>query len=253
MLISSLDFPVICWAAIWRLRMKECKQTWQAITISLWRVFVYDSHLRLLAFMLKSRVLICSLCFLERKCVPAYKWHLSAGSNFCSCQSVFTSCCLVNVFCVLGCTPFFWHRIRTPCFQFWPCSLPVNLDDQSSATFFGDDRPFRSNVKIRERSLEIAHSLKQATSHSFVMPDLSQSHICIAARRAETKSRRSCLASLCLIKTDSGWRNDWMQWDIHWAHRGVWNIMTMMNSVCTVATVLTCLCGREIYSLLQFL
>lgn len=35
MLISRFDFLMTCWASIWRLCVKECKQSRQAITVSL--------------------------------------------------------------------------------------------------------------------------------------------------------------------------------------------------------------------------
>lgn len=87
------------------------------------------------------------------------------------------------------------------------------------------------------------------------MPDLLQRHTCILVHahnnQDETQRQLPCHP---VSNIDRQWVKKRLDAVRHpFNSRGVENIRMMMNSVCTVSTVLTCVCGQEKYSPLGFL
>lgn len=80
MLISGFDFLMTCWASIWRLCVKECKQSWQAITVSL---CLFTTVIR--GFWPSRWSHNCcsfSLCFTAGNCALISDWQSTTAGNF---------------------------------------------------------------------------------------------------------------------------------------------------------------------------
>lgn len=93
-----------------------------------------------------------------------------------------------------------------------------------SAKFLGDDSPFLGPMSGSETGAGRQHTQSNKPCNINLRCQIyckgTHESLCMHTHWPKTRHRDSCPVTLCLIQIDSGWRNDWTQWDVHSTHRG---------------------------------